>query len=182
MDTKTLEKAGAYDCDIFVAASHQDENNADLARDAREAGVERVIARLSQVDSDIVDEFHQRDIEIFNFTNIRSALMRALIESPTVYRILTDTKNVLYSVKVTNTHYTGRPLADLDFIDKITVSRIWRGDQWLAPHGWTVIEPGDVLVFSGEFKDADQVTEFVESLIWFVRKSSIWIGLFLLGM
>ena len=157
LDTKTLEKAGAYDCDIFVAASHQDENNADLARDAREAGVERVIARLSQVDSDIVDEFHQRDIEIFNFTNIRSALMRALIESPTVYRILTDTKNVLYSVKVTNTHYTGRPLADLDFIDKITVSRIWRGDQWLAPHGWTVIEPGDVLVFSGEFKDADQV-------------------------
>ena len=163
LNKETLEKAGAYDCDIFVAASHTDENNADLARDAREIGVERVIARLSQVDSDIVDEFNQRDIEIFNFTNIRSALMRALIESPTVYRIITDTKNVLYSVKVTNTRYTGRPLADLEFIDKITVSRIWRGDQWLAPHGWTVIEPGDVLVFSGEFKDADQVRNLLSS-------------------
>ena len=157
LDKKTLEKAGAFDCDIFVAASHEDENNADLAREARSVEVERVIARLGQVDSDTVEEFNQKDIEIFNFTNVRSALMRALIESPTVYRIITDTKNVLYSVRVKNTHYTGRPLADLEFIDKITVSRIWRGDQWLIPHGWTVIEPGDVLVFSGEFKVADQV-------------------------
>ncbi|CDF76240.1 cation:proton antiporter [Lactobacillus acidophilus] len=161
LNQKTLEKDGVFDCDIFVASTHIDEVNIKLARMAQEVGVERVIARLGQVNSNTVDEFRQKNIEIFNFTNVRAALMRALIETPTVYKIITDTKNVLYSVKVENTHYTGKPLADLDFIDKITVSRIRRGDEWLIPHGWTVIEPGDILVFSGEFKVADHVRDLL---------------------
>lgn len=161
LNQKTLEKDGVFDCDIFVASTHIDEVNIKLARMAQEVGVERVIARLGQVNSDTVDEFRQKNIEIFNFTNVRAALMRALIETPTVYKIITDTKNVLYSVRVENTHYTGKPLADLDFIDKITVSRIRRGDEWLIPHGWTVIEPGDILVFSGEFKVADHVRDLL---------------------
>lgn len=161
LNQKTLEKDGVFDCDIFVASTHIDEVNIKLARMAQEVGVERVIARLGQVNSGTVDEFRQKNIEIFNFTNVRAALMRALIETPTVYKIITDTKNVLYSVKVENTHYTGKPLADLDFIDKITVSRIRRGDEWLIPHGWTVIEPGDILVFSGEFKVADHVRDLL---------------------
>ena len=161
LNQKTLEKDGVFDCDIFVASTHIDEVNIKLARMAQEVGVERVIARLGQVNSNTVDEFRQKNIEIFNFTNVRAALMRALIETPTVYKIITHTKNVLYSVKVENTHYTGKPLADLDFIDKITVSRIRRGDEWLIPHGWTVIEPGDILVFSGEFKVADHVRDLL---------------------
>ena len=161
LNQKTLEKDGVFDCDIFVASTHIDEVNIKLARMAQEVGVERGIARLGQVNSNTVDEFRQKNIEIFNFTNVRAALMRALIETPTVYKIITDTKNVLYSVKVENTHYTGKPLADLDFIDKITVSRIRRGDEWLIPHGWTVIEPGDILVFSGEFKVADHVRDLL---------------------
>ena len=161
LNQKTLEKDGVFDCDIFVASTHIGEVNIKLARMAQEVGVERVIARLGQVNSNTVDEFRQKNIEIFNFTNVRAALMRALIETPTVYKIITDTKNVLYSVKVENTHYTGKPLADLDFIDKITVSRIRRGDEWLIPHGWTVIEPGDILVFSGEFKVADHVRDLL---------------------
>lgn len=157
LDKATLEKAGAFDCDIFVASNHADEDNIKIARLAKEEGVSRVIARLSEVDSKTRSEFLDKGIEIFNFTNVHAALMRAMIESPTVYRIMTDTKNVLYSVKVKNTHYTGRQLMDLEFIDQITVSRIRRGDEWLIPHGSTVIEPGDILVFSGEFKAADQV-------------------------
>ena len=109
----------------------------------------------------MVEEFHEKNIEVFNFTNVHAALMRAMIESPTVYRIMTDTKNVLYSVKVKNTYYTGRQLMDLEFIDQITISRIRRGDEWLIPHGSTVIEPGDVLVFSGEFKTADKVRDLL---------------------
>ena len=50
---------------------------------------------------------------------------------------------------------------DLEFIDQITVSRIRRGDEWLTPHGNTVIEPDDILVFSGEFKAADRVRDLL---------------------
>lgn len=161
LEKETLEKAGAFDCDILVASNHDDEDNIKIAEMAKDEGVERVIARLSEVKGDTLAEFKEKGIEIFSFTNVHAALMRAMIESPTVYRIMTDTKNVLYSVKVKNTAYTGRQLMDLEFIDQITISRILRGNNWLIPHGNTVIEPGDVLVFSGAFRDADRVRDWL---------------------
>ena len=161
LDEETLEKDGVFDGDIVVAANRADEDNIKIARMAKEKGVNRVIARLSEVDSKTLTEFNEKGIEVFNSTNVHAALMRAMIESPTVYRIMTDTKNILYSVKVKNTHYTGRQLMDLEFIDQITVSRIKRGDEWLIPRGSTVIEPGDILVFSGEFKVADRVRDLL---------------------
>ena len=161
LDEETLEKDGVFDGDIVVAANRADEDNIKIARMAKEKGVNRVIARLSEVDSKTLPEFNEKGIEVFNSTNVHAALMRAMIESPTVYRIMTDTKNILYSVKVKNTHYTGRQLMDLEFIDQITVSRIKRGDEWLIPRGATVIEPGDILVFSGEFKVADRVRDLL---------------------
>ena len=161
LNKETLEKAGVFDCDILVASNHGDQDNIKIARLAHDEGVKRIIVRLSEVRSDTVKEFQEKHIEVFNFTNVRAALMRALIESPTVYQIMTDTKNVLYSVQVKNTSYTGRQLMDLDFIDKITISRIRRGNEWLTPHGSTVIEPDDILVFSGEFKTADKVRDLL---------------------
>ena len=161
LDEETLKKDSVFDGDIVVAASRADEDNIKIARMAKEKGVNRVIARLSEVDSKTLTEFNEKGIEVFNSTNVHAALMRAMIESPTVYRIMTDTKNILYSVKVKNTHYTGRQLMDLEFIDQITVSRIKRGDEWLIPRGATVIEPGDILVFSGEFKVADRVRDLL---------------------
>lgn len=161
LDEETLEKDGVFDGDIVVAANRADEDNIKIARMAKEKGINRVIARLSEVDSKTLTEFNEKGIEVFNSTNVHAALMRAMIESPTVYRIMTDTKNILYSVKVKNTHYTGRQLMDLEFIDQITVSRIKRGDKWLIPRGATVIEPGDILVFSGEFKVADRVRDLL---------------------
>lgn len=161
LDEETLEKDGVFDGDIVVAANRADEDNIKIARMAKEKGVNRVIARLSEVDSKTLTEFNEKGIEVFNSTNVHAALMRAMIESPTVYRIMTDTKNILYSVKVKNTHYTGRQLMDLEFIDQITVSRIKRGDEWLIPRGATVIEPGDILAFSGEFKVADRVRDLL---------------------
>ncbi|MBN6049140.1 monovalent cation:proton antiporter family protein [Lactobacillus helveticus] len=161
LDEETLEKDGVFDGDIVVAANRADEDNIKIARMAKEKGANRVVARLSEVDSKTLTEFNEKGIEVFNSTNVHAALMRAMIESPTVYRIMTDTKNILYSVKVKNTHYTGRQLMDLEFIDQITVSRIKRGDEWLIPRGATVIEPGDILVFSGEFKVADHVRDLL---------------------
>lgn len=161
LDEETLEKDGVFDGDIVVAANRADEDNIKIARMAKEKGVDRVIARLSEVDSKTLTEFNEKGIEVFNSTNVHAALMRAMIESPTVYRIMTDTKNILYSVKVKNTHYTGRQLMDLEFIDQITVSRIKRGDEWLIPRGATEIELGDILVFSGEFKVADRVRDLL---------------------
>lgn len=158
---ETLEKAGAFAGDILVAAMHDDQVNYDLGEMAKKAGVARVIVRLRQPEAKVIKDLHADGIEIFNFTNVRSVLMRALIESPAVYQVIIDTKNILYSVTVRNTRYTGRQLMDWEFIDQMTISRIRRNGKWIAPHGSTVIEQGDILIFSGEFENADRIRQIL---------------------
>lgn len=161
LEEADLEKAGAFAGDIFVAALHDDKINYRLGKLAKKAGVKRVIVRLSQPDAETIQDLRDSGIEVFNFTNVRSALMRALIESPAVYQVMTDTQNVLYSVVVRNKKYTGRQLMDWDFVDKMTVSRIRRDGAWLLPHGSTVIEPGDEIIFSGKFESADRIRKIL---------------------
>lgn len=157
LNQEILSENGGFNGDIFVAALTNDEENYKLALMAKKAGVKRVIVCLKQPDAKKVDELHEQGIEIYDYLNVRSSLMRALIESPAVYKVMMGSNNVLYSVVVRNTAYTGKPLMSWDFIDKMTVSNIRRGNNWLLPHGKTVIEPGDEIIFSGEFKVADKI-------------------------
>ncbi len=83
---------------FFVAAYHDDEINYKAALAAKRAGVKRVIARQRQAQADVVDQLRDEGIEVFAFNNVRGAMLRALIESPAVYRIITDTNNALYDV------------------------------------------------------------------------------------
>lgn len=162
LSQESLEKAGAFNGDIFVAANHSDEINLKLAKMAKDSEqMKRVIIRLQQPDMGTVRKLRADGIEVFNFTNVRSSLMRALIESPAVYQVMTDTKNILYSVVIRNPKYIGQELKDWDFIDQITVSRIKRGNKWLAPHGSTVIEAGDEVVFSGQYEAADKIRQIL---------------------
>ncbi|MBT8938099.1 monovalent cation:proton antiporter family protein [Lactobacillus delbrueckii subsp. bulgaricus] len=157
----TLESAGAFDTDIFVATFIDDQANLEVGRAAKQAGVKRVIVSQGKIVADTVDQLREEGIELFAFNNLHGAMLRALIESPAVYRIITDTNNALYDVVVRNSAYTGRQLMDWDFVDQITVSRIRRGDKWISPHGSTVIEPGDELIYSGPWREADRIHQLL---------------------
>lgn len=87
---------------------------------------------------------------MFNPFNVEAAVLRALIQSPAVYQMLTDTEAGLFEVQVRNHKYTNRPLMDLPFVDEITVSRIRRGKKWLVPNGSTTIEYQDHLIFTAQ--------------------------------
>ena len=84
-----------------------------------------------------------------------------MIESPAVYNVLSDTKNAVYSVVVRNRQYSGRQLMDWDIASDITVSRIRRGQEWLVPHGHTVIEMGDELIFTSKYQVAARIRRVV---------------------
>ncbi|WP_310652662.1 cation:proton antiporter domain-containing protein [Lactobacillus jensenii] len=138
-----------------------DERNYEFAKKAKQAGVSRVIVRQKQPEANRIAELTQLDIEVFNGYSARTSAMRALIESPAFYEILTDSDNILYDVKIRNHRYAGHQLMDLSFIDKITVSRIKRDGEWLAPHGTTVLEVGDEIVYTGKVEDADMIRELL---------------------
>lgn len=161
VEPAVLEAAGAFDADIFVAAHHDDQLNFELGLAAKKAGVKRVIVRQRQPNAEVMARLAEAGIESFSVNNLRGALLAALIESPAVYHIITDVNNALYDVVVKNSAYTGRQLMDWDFIDQITVSRIKRGNKWISPHGSTVVEPGDELIYSGPWREADKIHEIL---------------------
>lgn len=150
-----------FNYDIVASSGSDDERNYEFAKKAKQAGVSRVIVRQKQSEANRIAELTQLDIEVFNGYSARTSAMRALIESPAFYEILTDSDNILYDVKIRNHRYAGHQLMDLSFIDKITVSRIKRDGEWLAPHGTTVLEVGDEIVYTGKVEDADMIRELL---------------------
>ena len=158
-----LEQAGVFDGNIFVAALRSDETNLRLGQLAKEKGnFKRIIICQKRADISRVDQLREEGMEVFDLSNVTSSLMRALIESPAVYSVLTDTKNAVYSVVVRNSQYAGLQLMDWDLAADITVSRIRRGQEWLVPHGHTVIESGDEIIFTAKYKTANRVRRVLE--------------------
>ena len=101
----------------------------------------------------------EKGIEIFNSFNVQSSVLRALIESPLILRMLTDTEAGLYEATLLNSRYSGRELHTLPFVNKITISRIFRNRKPIDPHGDTVLEYGDHILFTGDRQAAEEVRE-----------------------
>ena len=162
LDSDSLAQSGAFTGDIFVAAMRSDDTNLRLGQLAQEQGdFKRIIICQKRADIARVKELRNSGMEVFDLSNITSALLRALIESPALYSVLSDTKNAVYSVVVRNTQYSGRQLMDWDVAHDITVSRIRRGQEWLVPHGHTVIELGDELIFTAKYQAADRMRKVI---------------------
>ncbi|AEI56335.1 TrkA C-terminal domain protein [Limosilactobacillus reuteri CF48-3A] len=160
LDAEALEQGGYFDCDIVVVGFLNDHKSARLAQIAKEHGVKRVIASQNnpRLDPKDVSALREKGIEIFNSFNVQSSVLRALIESPLILRMLTDTEG-LYEATVLNSRYTGRELHTLPFVNDITISRIFRKRKPIDPHGDTIIEYGDHILFTGDRKAAERVRE-----------------------
>ncbi len=89
-------------------------------------------------------------VEILNSYHVNATVMRELIESPSILQMLENNDSGLYEVQVRNHRYAGVPLMGLPLINHMTISRIRRGKQWLAPHGQTPIEYGDRIIFTAD--------------------------------
>ncbi|NGC78931.1 potassium transporter [Lactobacillus reuteri] len=161
LDAESLKHGGYFDCDIMVVGFLNDHKSARLAQIAKEHGVKRVIASQNnpRLDPKDVNALRDKGVEIFNSFNVQSSVLRALIESPLILRMLTDTEAGLYEATVLNSRYIGRELHTLPFINHITVSRIFRKRKPIDPHGDTVIEFGDHIVFTGNREAAEEVRE-----------------------
>lgn len=152
LDEATLTAQGIFDTDILVLGYADPELNFTMAQQAVQHQVPRIVARFESHDlaEDRYEVLAQQGVEIFNTYNVNISLLRGMIESPSSLKILTDTEAGLYEVTVHNRRFTGIPLRQLPFIDLITVSRIYRNGKYVPPHGNTMIEPEDHLVFTGD--------------------------------
>lgn len=157
IDETTLDKGDLFDTDILVASFRNDRKNLRLAQLAKKRGVSRVIASQQNpnVNHERIDELIAQGVEIFNAFNVETSVLRSMIESPSIIELLSDTEAGLFEVVVRNQRYAGQELHTLPIIDKITVSRIYRNHKPISPHGDTIIELGDHILFTGNHLDAE---------------------------
>ena len=157
VDETTLDHGNYFDTDILVVAFLNDRKNARLALLAKQHGVGRVIASQESPNADQrrIINLKKAGVEIFNTFNVTTSVMRSMIESPSIIDLLTDTEAGLFEATVRNQRYAGRELHTLPFIDKITVSRIYRNHKPISPHGDTILELGDHILFTGAHGEAE---------------------------
>ncbi|MBD1381885.1 monovalent cation:proton antiporter family protein [Metabacillus arenae] len=155
----TLQEQAVFDADIVVVATGDEEKNADIASFAREAEVERVIASIAS--PDLADSLKEKNIDVFSVLLSTKTLLRALIEAPSVMKILTNQETTLYQINMNNSKYDGVMLRNFPFTGDVIFVRIFRGKDSIVPHGDTELKMDDRLIVTGS---SEYVTELKREL------------------
>jgi Kef-type K+ transport system membrane component KefB/Trk K+ transport system NAD-binding subunit len=148
LDVDTLSEAGLFRKDVIVLGTADDEVNLRLARDAKEQGVPRIIARVEDLDR--LEARLPKDIQVLSSLYATRTLMKAVIEHPSAVKLITQHDDSIQEAELNNPIYDGMLLRRLPFLGDVLVMRIFRGDSFVVPHGNTVVKLGDRLLISGE--------------------------------
>ncbi|GGE51345.1 putative Na(+)/H(+) antiporter YjbQ [Pullulanibacillus camelliae] len=157
---ETLHELGAFEADILVLATKQDELNAQLAKEAMDEGVERVIARIET--PALVDELRDLGIEIYSGMLSTKTILKALIETPGLVDILTKDKSVLHEIMMNNPTYQFCKLRNFPFQGDAIIIRIFRNSESIIPHGDTDLRLGDRLIVTGSGEHISNLRELLE--------------------
>lgn len=152
-----LEKAGVFDTDILFLSTGDEELNTQLSIAGKERGVERVIARIESLDHG--ESLKAQGIEVFSTILSTTALMTALIESPSIADIMTNQETALYEIQMLNFQYNHMTLRKFPFTGDIIFVRIFRGNDSIVPHGDTELQLDDRLIVTGSKEYVDELTQ-----------------------
>lgn len=159
-ELNTLASAGVFDHDIVVVSTGEEERNEQIARFAKEAGVERVIARIER--PDVEKRLKEIGVDVFSVLMSTKTLLKALIESPSVVDILTGQEHALYEINMNNTQYEGVFLREFPFTGDAIIVRIFRGKDSIVPHGDTELLYGDRIIVTGSQEYVEELQDLLE--------------------
>ncbi|NKZ27887.1 cation:proton antiporter family protein [Vagococcus lutrae] len=150
--------------DVLIINYDDTDNESQMAWLAKERGIERVIVHFetNNIVEDTYSELSDYGIEIFSTFDAQASLLRTMVETPSIMKIIDDTETGLYEATVKNSRYAGIPIKQLPFVDAMTISNIRRGDQLLTPHGNTIIELDDHLIFTGQKEEIKGIKQQLE--------------------
>lgn len=151
-----LQNAGVFDTDILFISTGDEELNMKIGIQAKQLGVERIIARIER--PDLAAKLQEEEIETFSSILSTQAMVKALIESPNVADILTNQENALYEIEMRNAEYHNMRLREFPFVGDIIIVRIFRDNNSIVPDGDTELKMYDRLIVTG-------TREFVEEFI-----------------
>ncbi|MEG9296367.1 monovalent cation:proton antiporter family protein [Mangrovibacillus sp. Mu-81] len=156
----TLEALDVFEADIIVISTGDEEANATLSVAAKERGIERVIVRVES--PDLHETLREQEIEVYSVFLSTKALLRAMIESPSVMNILTNQEMSLYEIKMLNSQFEGMTLRKFPFTGDVIFVRIFRGKDSIVPHGDTELHMNDRLIVTGSKEYVDELKRELE--------------------
>lgn len=159
-EVKTLMENQAFDVDLIVVTTGDEQRNADIALFAKEQKVERVIASVASPELDT--KLKENDIDVFSTLLSTKTMLRALIEAPGVMRILTNQETMLYQINLKNSKYDHILLRNFPFTGDIIFVRIFRGKDSIVPHGDTDLKLGDRLIVTGSREYVNELKRELE--------------------
>jgi CPA2 family monovalent cation:H+ antiporter-2 len=146
-EVETLKEQHAFDVDLIVVATGDEQRNADIALFAKEEEVNRIIASVASPELDM--KMKEHGIDVFSTLLSTKTMLRALIEAPGVMKILTNQETMLYQINLSNAKYNNILLRNFPFTGDIIFVRIFRGKDSIVPHGDTDLRVGDRLIVTG---------------------------------
>lgn len=156
----SLTEQTAFHADRVVVATSDDEQNLLLAEHAKELGVEHVIASVE--DPLLQEKATQEHIAVFSTINSTRILLRALIDKPSLVRLITTANETVREVELRSNKYNGVALRRLPFLGDVLVIQIYRGNKALIPHGDTRLQHGDTLLVTGSKEHIDTLKSILE--------------------
>lgn len=149
LSVASLRAEGLFEADVVVLGTMDDQINLSLAKEAREEGISRVIARVE--DPELYERVQQTvDFQVMSTLYASRTLLKALIEHPSAVALITHHDDSVQEIVVNNAEYHNVLLTQLPSLGDNLIMRIYRGDTFLVPHGTTEIKLGDRLLVSGQ--------------------------------
>ncbi len=150
-DVRYLEQAHLDRADVFVATTHEDDDNLVACQLAKvEFGVKRAIARVNTPKN--VEIFEKLGIEAVSSTRLISELLENELSVGELIHLysLKGGRVSLVEVRIPDADTPGAPpprtVMDLELPYESVLVAFFRGDQTLIPRGETEIHPGDEVV------------------------------------
>ncbi|WP_066638458.1 potassium channel family protein [Desulfolucanica intricata] len=153
-DLESLKKHNAFQSDIVIAFTSDDEKNLQVAKEAEKNGVKQVIARVEdQTGRELPGN---SKIQMFSSFFSNKTLLKALVEYPTLINLVSY-EGHLQEIELGNQKYHYMRLREIPFLGDTLVIRIFRNNEVIVPHGDTVLHLGDRLIVSGNPIDTRQL-------------------------
>lgn len=159
LEPEVMIKNGVFDADVVVFGQINSEKNYELAKIAKQYGVRRVIVRFEDrnILDDRRDELDRLGVELYNTPDVNISMLRALIEAPSTMRLMTSTDSSVYEVALRNRLYADIQVRNIPFIDKVTITQIYRDKRFIRPTGGTSLKLNDRIIFTSSKAEAPEV-------------------------
>ena len=159
-DVRYLEQAHVDRADVFVATTHDDDDNLVACQLAKiEFDVKRTISRVNTPKN--VEIFEKLGIEPVSSTRLISELIENEFSVGELIHLTTlkGGRVSLVEVRIPDDQRDGKRVVDLRLPAESILVAIFRGDETVIPRGDTVILPGDEVVALTDPEHEDALRE-----------------------